>query len=121
MKRSVLSATACCAILSATTAAAAPQPSKLEGLDYRKARQIILTYGWKPVTGSPCNTDSDTCAHFPEVSACSGVGEGYCGMAFSRQKRCLYITTSGGQPEAEGEEDTHVVAVTFRTAPCEKH
>jgi hypothetical protein len=72
------------------------QSVKLEGMAYQKARKIILSYGWRPLSGSPCRTDGDVCVRFPEIAVCSDVAPGYCAMAFTNQKRCLYVTTTGG-------------------------
>jgi hypothetical protein len=95
--------------------------AKLEHMDYFSARKLILSYGWSPMSG-PCEQVSgNTCARFPEIGSCSGVDPGYCGMVFVKQNRCLYITTTGGEPEGDGEGDTHVEKVTFRGGPCSKN
>jgi hypothetical protein len=99
----------------------APKAANLEGMGYQAARKIVLSYGWKPVAAGPCYTGKDTCARFPEIASCSGVAPGYCAMAFVNEKRCLYLTTSGGQPQGDEEGDTHVVAVSFRPGPCAKN
>ena len=105
------------------TAHSAPsmgKPVKLEHMDYFSARKIIMSYGWVPVSG-PCEqVSAETCASFPEIEACSGVSPGYCGMAFVRRDRCLYVGTSGGEPERKT-GDTHVEGVTFRPGPCSKN
>ncbi len=41
-------------------------------------------------------------------------------MVFVRQDRCLYVTTSGGEPESGKDSDTTVEKVTFRHGPCAK-
>jgi hypothetical protein len=120
LKSLVLTAVALCAILDAGFAGAAKRPGKLEGMGYLAARKVILSYGWRPVPSEPCNTDKDTCKSFPEVESCSGVDPGYCAMVFIRQKRCLYLTTEGGQPIPNQERDTHVTDVLFRQGPCSK-
>ena len=97
------------------------QPEKLEHMEYARARRIILGYGWKPVSG-PCEQVlKDECTRFPEIGVCSGVAPGYCSMVFVRQDQCLFLVTSGGEPEGAEEGDTHVETVTFRRGPCSKY
>jgi hypothetical protein len=97
------------------------KPLKLEGMDYFHARKIILGYGWKPI-GGPCGQVSkETCARFPEIDDCSGVQAAPCGMVFIKQDRCLYVGTSGGQPEGDEAGDTHVDSVEFKNGPCSKN
>jgi hypothetical protein len=93
---------------------------KLERMTYKQARPIILGYGWKPFPPAACpmSVDGRACAQFPEIGSCSGVDPGYCGMTFSLGKRCLYVVTRGGPPEAGVETDTQVDSVAFRPAPC---
>jgi hypothetical protein len=107
---------------SAQAASSSPRPVKLEDMDYFHARKIILDYGWKPI-GGPCEdlVSKSTCAKFPEIDVCSGVGPGYCSMVFVREKRCLYLLTRGGSPQDEAGGDTHVDAVTFRRGRCAKN
>lgn len=105
----------------AQAASAGEKPQKLEHMDYIAARKIILGYGWAPMSGHCEQVSEKTCSSFPEIASCSGVGAGYCGMVFFRQDRCLYVTTSGGEPEGDGVEDTHVEKVTFRHGPCSKN
>ena len=104
----------------AKAAVQSSRPSRLEGMGYLAARRIILGYGWEPVTGS-CLENASECAGFPEIHFCSGVAPGYCGMAFRRRNRCLYVGTSGGQPIAGEESDAHVIDVVFRRGPCLKY
>ena len=113
-----------CAILGLSTFAAqaqgAPRAVKLEGMGYQNARQLILSYGWKPVSAKCQGVSGRSCVQFPEIQSCSGVDLGYCGMVFIDKNRCLYLTTSGGEPEGQGESDTHVTEVSFRAGPCFK-
>lgn len=116
-------AAAICALLPdfAREAHGAAQAAKLEGMSYQKAREIILQYGWKPLSGPCQGASNSSCAHFPEIGSCSGVAPGHCAMIFAHKDQCLYITTTGGDPEGEQEGDTHVVAVSFRRGPCSKN
>lgn len=97
---------------------ATARSAKLEGMPYLKARPIILKYGWLPhgeeCSGPPVN--DSVCSRFPEIGYCSGSGLGYCGMDFTRENRCLIVTTIGGLPE----EGSIVRDVTFRRGPCPK-
>ena len=93
---------------------------KLEGVGYAKARKIILASGWTPVSGHCEDAAADTCARFPEISSCSGVDPGYCGMVFNGSNGCLYVVTTGGEPQADGMNDTRIAGVTRRPAPCSK-
>jgi len=97
------------------------KPVKLEGMGYYSARKVILSYGWSAAPG-PCEQIShNTCARFPEIGSCSGVGPGYCGMVFVKQNRCLYVVTTGGEPESDGDGDARVKKITFRGGPCSKN
>jgi hypothetical protein len=95
--------------------------AKLDHMDYYFAREKILAAGWKPLIGGCNRFIQETCAHFPEVDVCSGVAPGYCSMVFVKEERCLYVGTSGGEPQADVKYgDTHIDDVTFRPAPCSK-
>jgi hypothetical protein len=109
--------------LALSTQAALPsaRPEKLEHMDYFRARKVIMGHGWNPVSGPCMQVSKDTCTRFPEIESCSGVGQGLCAMVFVKQNRCLYITTSGGEPERGQEGDTHVESVTFDRGPCSKN
>src|SRR3954470_7844887 len=93
----VLSAASLCALAlpfpSYVANASAPtsRPQRLEGMDYLRARRIILGQGWQPVTG-PCSgvTESE-CASYPEIDACSCCEQAPCGMFFSRRNWCLIV------------------------------
>lgn len=103
--------------------AAAPglNPKKLAHMDYFLARKAIVKDGWKPVSG-PCEQVSEEeCAQFPEIDACSGVAPGYCALAFQKQDRCLYVTTTGGWPKGRERTDVHVEEATPRPGPCSKN
>ncbi|WP_443750732.1 hypothetical protein [Asticcacaulis solisilvae] len=99
---------------------AADKTLKLEYMEYVSARKVILGYGWKPVSGPCMQVDDKTCAAFPEIGSCAAVDPGECGMVFVRQDRCLYLTTTGGQPDPSGPGDTQVEDVSFRSGPCSK-
>ncbi len=123
--RTVLLATAAiCAVLGCLTlvseASGGTQPTKLEGLSYLQARKVILSYGWSPLSANCEGVSKASCAQFPEIQSCSEVDPGYCGMVFTNKTRCLYLTTSGGEPEGQRDGDTHVTATNFRAGPCFK-
>jgi len=103
------------------TASQSAKPGKLEHMDYFHARKVILSYGWNPVSGPCLQVSEDTCARFPEIESCSGVGPGFCAMIFARQNRCLVVTTRGGAPEGGKEGDTYVDSVMFDRGPCSKN
>ena len=105
----------------AQAASRSVQSEKLERMDYTRARNIILGYGWKPMSGACEQVSENTCARFPEIGSCSGVAPGYCGMVFVKQDKCLYLTTTGGEPEGDRDGDTRVETVTFRGGPCSKN
>lgn len=93
---------------------------KLEGMGYADARKVILQFGWVPQPGS-CGgggAGDAACKAFPEIRNCSGVAPGYCDMAFSRPRRCLVVTTTGGRPHLERSGDTHVLDVSFQKGEC---
>jgi len=59
-------------------AGSATKPAKLEGMDYDKARTVILGYGWKPFPrGCGGLVDASTCARYPELGYCQGTGRGF--------------------------------------------
>jgi hypothetical protein len=101
-------------------ASAAVRPARLEGMEYLKARRIILGYGWRPFRGA-CSgvVGPQSCARFPEIDNCSGTGEGLCSMAFARGGRCLILVTAGSAP-ADQPGDTVVRDVTFNRGVCER-
>jgi hypothetical protein len=103
--------------------AAAPglNPKNLAHMDYFLARKAIVKDGWRPVSG-PCEQVSeDECTQFPEIEACSGVGPGYCALAFVKGDRCLYVTTTGGRPKGRKGTDVHVEEAEGRPGPCVKN
>jgi hypothetical protein len=120
MKMIILVATAALVLLH-QPASPASKAIKLEGMEYLKARRVILGHGWRPSAGSCRGPDvsARTCATYPEVGICSGLGNGPCGMTFVRRSRCLLLSTIGGAPQAKP-GDTVIVDVTFRPAPCPK-
>ena len=120
MRRWVVCVLIACVGLPAAQAAPA-KPIKLEGMEYNKARQIILGYGWKPLRGACTGGGADTkiCAPFPEIDDCSGSGQGYCGMNFVKLNQCLIIVTTGGAPHLHT-GDTHIDGVMFRHGACPK-
>lgn len=99
-------------------ASAAPQ-AKLEGMPYLQARKVILSYGWKSFPGACSGPDVNrrTCAMYPEVGHCTGIGVGLCQMKFTRRNRCLMVTTIGGAPQAH-EGDTVIQEILFRRGQC---
>jgi hypothetical protein len=106
-------------LLADCTMAAARAP-KLEGMKYEKARAVVLGYGWKPFPG-PCGgapVDEATCKAYPELRYCQGVSPGHCEMMFTRQGRCLFLTTLESPPGAD--DDTWITEVAFSRKPCPK-
>ena len=112
-------ASLCLAILLANPASS--EPLKLEGMGYQKAREVILSYGWRPDPSNCYGTGEKICPRFPEIQNCSGVDPGFCNMVFTKSGRCLYIVTSGGAPEGAEDRDTHVTRVSFGASPCAKN
>jgi hypothetical protein len=100
-------------------AASAKKPIKLEGMEYSKARRVILGYGWTPWTGH-CEADPQTCAAFPEVDVCSASFPIQCGMRFVRRGSCLMVGTAGEAPPGFEEGEPHVEGVHFRRSSCER-
>ena len=100
---------------------AAKKPVRLEDVEYLKARQIILSYGWVPVPGNCGGPDVDdhVCSTYPEVGNCTGVGIGFCDMTFRKANRCLRLVTIAGAPQDEP-GDTEVREVTFSKGACLK-
>ena len=123
MKRITLTTAATVMLLHPTIAATAGMspsgPAKLEGMEYLEARKVILGYGWRPSNGDCGGPDVDeqTCAKYPEIDHCTGVGIGLCGMEFVRRDRCLILITIGGAPQDQP-GDTLVRDVTFLRGPC---
>lgn len=82
-----------------------------KNMAYADLRVIALENGWKPIVDPQCKSnvvgDNHTelcaanpgliscqiCERLPELGSCSG--DGYCGMAFSKDGRTLGITTYG--------------------------
>ena len=89
---------------------------RLEGMDYNRARRIVVDeYGWAPRPG-PCEgtgVTEETCAAYPETTSCAGTGVGPCVMIFSRPGRCLFIRTIGGPPAPGTDGEPAVDEVTF--------
>jgi len=97
-----------------------PGRLRLEEMSYPDARALILALGWIP-DGEDCGgggTDETTCADFPEINYCSGVGLGYCDIAFRRADRCLDVLTTEGPPERGVAHRPYVKDVNFRKGPC---
>ncbi|MBA4768440.1 MAG: hypothetical protein H2049_12530 [Porphyrobacter sp.] len=97
-----------------------PETVRLEDMAYPDAREVILGMGWIPA-GEDCGgggTGETTCADFPEIDYCSGVGPGYCAMTFRRGDRCLDVLTTEGAPERGVTGRPYVKDVTFRKGPC---
>ena len=95
---------------------ATTKPAKLEGMEYGKARSVILGYGWKPFPrecGGP-SVKKSTCARFPELEYCQGIGRGFCGMTFTKGNRCLSLTTVESPPGQGGYTVVHDVAFAQR-------
>jgi hypothetical protein len=104
----------------ANASAPSSRPPRLEGMDYLRARRIILGYGWQPVTG-PCSGVSESdCASFPEIDSCSCCGLAPFGMFFRRRNWCLLVSTIGASPVIGRESDTTVTNVHFRRGHCSK-
>ena len=97
-----------------------PKQVKLEGMDYDKARAVILGYGWKPFPGECAGPpiDKSICGFYPELGYCQGTGRGYCGMTFAKENRCLILTTVESPPGRGGY--TVITDVFFRPGPCSK-
>jgi hypothetical protein len=117
MKRLILALAA--ALLAPQSAASASKSSKLEGMEYLQARQVILSYGWKPWIGH-CEADAKTCAAFPEIDVCSASFPIQCGMRFVRPRSCLMVGTAGEAPPGFEKGEPHVQGVTFRRSTCER-
>jgi hypothetical protein len=100
-------------------AVSATKPAKLEGMDYLKARQVILGYGWKPWVGH-CEADAKTCTTFPEVDVCSASFPIQCGMRFVRDDWCLMVGTAGEAPPGYEEGGPRVAGVVFRRSRCDR-
>jgi hypothetical protein len=116
-----ISVCALCVVVTAhASSRSSGQAHNLEHMDYASARKVILADGWSPVLGHCEQVSKDTCARFPEIDSCSGVGLGYCGMVFVKQRKCLYVVTTGGQPDGGGKYLT-VETVTFRHGQCSKN
>jgi hypothetical protein len=99
-----------------------PAPAlKINGMDYGRARKMILAQGWKAVPGPCQQIDQKTCGYFPEIESCAGAGASYCAMAFVRQNQCLYVTTLGDPPYGSDAGAARVKKTTFRPGPCEKY
>jgi hypothetical protein len=110
------------ALLMAPQPVPAKKPTKLEDMEYLRARKIILRSGWVPVLGECRGPDVNdhTCATYPEVGNCTGVGIGYCDMTFRRGEQCLYLVTIGGAPQ-DKPGDTEVRDVRFSRGQCVKN
>jgi len=77
-----------------------------KGMNYEKARKILLNSGWKPLIMHPNSkcwkTYQDENVYsckFKEIDDCSGTGLGYCQMWFyDNNHNFLSITTVEGEP-----------------------
>ena len=118
LKNAVAAAFAALVLIGAQALARTSSPP-LEHMAYSAARAAILRNGWAPLPGNCYAGVGGTCTKFPEIASCSGVSPGFCSMVFRRRDRCLYLGTTGGQPD-DPASDTRVRAVTFRRGPCHK-
>jgi hypothetical protein len=107
------------AIFVEAQAKSAQKPVKLEGMEYSKARKVIVGYGWSPLRGN-CGEAESTCAAYPEVGNCSAGGFGFCDMAFVGLHRCLIVVTVGGAPRRNEHGEPVVRDVQFRRGSCSK-
>lgn len=125
MRKAAAAATAALALALVGTPGSARGPAargnhigtRLERMDYLRARKIITAYGWTPLAGD-CRKGAPTCGDFPEVGNCSEDAPYFCIMHFVRGDRCLDLMTTGGRPEINGYGDTRVLNVTFSRGPC---
>ena len=105
----------------AGSAAPASDDRKLEGMDYKGARAIIVgEYGWTPGRGNceAASVGEATCRDFPETLDCAGTGLGQCLMRFVKPGRCLIVGTRGGPPAPEVDGEPAVEHVTFMQREC---
>lgn len=112
-------AVAAIGLLTPEARASAKQPIKLEGMEYLKARRVILGYGWSPWVGH-CEADPKTCAAFPEVDVCSASFPVQCGMRFVRGTSCLMVGTTGEAPPGFEAGEPHIEGVHFRRRTCKE-
>jgi hypothetical protein len=105
----------------ANASAPTSRPPRLEGMNYLRARRIVMSYGWVPAAGPCFGVTASECTSFPEIDSCSCCGRAPCAMLFIRRNRCLSILTEVGPPDPAVEDgDTHVVYVSFRGHHCSK-
>ena len=94
--------------------------ARLKGVEYVKAREVILRRGWKPAPG-PCYTNKDTCLNYPEIEACSESLPIQCSMAFVSGERCLAVGTSGESAPGFEKGDPVIDVVRLVSGPCLKN
>lgn len=110
------------AAISAAGAARTARPAaggtpNLEGIEYAKARRIVLAHGWKPSSGH-CHAGKQACAKYPEIDTCSASFKILCAMDFVQTGRCLVVSTSGETAPGQGTGDPLVTNVIFLRGPC---
>ena len=88
-------------------------PAKLEGMEYDKARSVILGLGWKPFPGECNGVPEETCKKYPEIKSCQGVAPDYCAMSFAKQASCLSVLTLEAPPR--GQKGTHLCSPSIFT------
>lgn len=77
--------------------------SLAEGQPYPEARAIILAEGWRPAAAPTDNRARDCgtrepCELYPETTACSGTGMGFCAFQFAKDGKTLNVVTRGEEP-----------------------
>jgi|SRR3569833_325899 len=94
--------------------------ARLKGVEYEKARKIILARGWKPAPG-PCYTNKASCSNYPEIDACSESLPVQCSMVFTRGSQCLAVGTSGESAPGFEKGDPVIDVVRLVSNPCVKN
>lgn len=109
----IVSATLSFALLAAVSPVASRNSpsSKLEGMNYDKARGVIISYGWQPFHGECNGVSNDICRKYPEIETCQGVAPGYCAMSFEMKGKCLSVLTLEAPPGSD--DDTFVKSLDF--------
>src|SRR5690606_5777892 len=104
----VIPSTLICLALIASQLHAGPREDAYDalrqGMVYQDAREIILNGGWQGArlyAEMGCQTHDDTCARFPEVDSCTGIGDPLCRFVFTdgRSNR-LVVVTFGEDPRS---------------------
>ena len=99
--------------------------TRIINIPYYEAREIILDNGWKPVQAERDDLDAKYGtphfyydAGYPEVTACSGTGMGYCAFKFYNEKGYyLNITTKEGDYRPDDKYPPVVIYVGFSKDP----